>query len=188
MYLYAVKHNPFAYFASVQEGRDRALSLEQVVSFDGPHGLYADLKAGHVPDLRSLRRTSATTCMAAATARRSATSMRMTTAPRPGLNPSLILQGDLAVQRIVTAIKASPVWSEQPQRDRDPVGRERLQHRHLESGGDHRRYQLRPHQVQSARFYDHYSLTKTLDAAFRLPCLNHACDAGVEVMSDLFQE
>ena len=29
-----------------------------------------------------------------------------------GLNPSLILQGDLAVQRIVTAIKASPAWSE----------------------------------------------------------------------------
>lgn len=28
-----------------------------------------------------------------------------------GLNPTFILEGDLAVQRIVTAIKASPVWS-----------------------------------------------------------------------------
>ena len=42
--------------------------------------------------------------------------------------------------------------------------------------------------VQSSKFYNHYSLTKTLDAAFGLPCLNHACDAGVEVMSDLFQD
>ena len=41
---------------------------------------------------------------------------------------------------------------------------------------------------QSAHFYDHYSLTKTLDAAFKLPCLNHACDPGVEVMADLFRE
>jgi hypothetical protein len=27
---------------------------------------------------------------------------------------------------------------------------------------------------------------KTLEAGFALPCLNHACDAGVHVMSDLF--
>jgi Multicopper oxidase len=35
------------------------------------------------------------------------------------------------------------------------------------------------HQVQSSTFYDHYSLTKTLDAAFGLPCLNHACDQEI---------
>lgn len=45
-----------------------------------------------------------------------------------------------------------------------------------------------PHKVRSLKYHDRYSLTKTLDAAFRLPCLNHACDAGVEVMADLFQE
>jgi hypothetical protein len=44
------------------------------------------------------------------------------------------------------------------------------------------------HKVQSSRFYDHYSLTKTLDGAFGLPCLNHACDTGVEVMADLFRQ
>src|SRR6202012_6166619 len=51
VFLYAVKHNPFAYFASVQEGRERGLNLDQVVAFEGQHGLYADLKSGHVPDL-----------------------------------------------------------------------------------------------------------------------------------------
>jgi phosphatidylinositol-3-phosphatase len=45
-----------------------------------------------------------------------------------------------------------------------------------------------PHKIKSDKFYDHYSLTKTLDAAFRLPCLNHACDQGVDVMDDLFKE
>ena len=40
--------------------------------------------------------------------------------------------------------------------------------------------------VRSLKYYDHYSLTKTLDGAFRLPCLNHACDNNVSVMADLF--
>jgi phosphatidylinositol-3-phosphatase len=44
------------------------------------------------------------------------------------------------------------------------------------------------HGITSEKFYIHYSLTKTLDAALGLQCLNHACDAGVSVMSDLFQE
>ena len=42
------------------------------------------------------------------------------------------------------------------------------------------------HGVSSPRFYTHYSLLRTLEAGFGLPCLNHACDRGVSVMSDLF--
>ena len=34
--LYAVKHNPFAYFASIQDGNDRDSSLANTVGFDGP--------------------------------------------------------------------------------------------------------------------------------------------------------
>lgn len=44
--LYAVKHNPFAYFKSVQDGYDKDNSLDNIVGFDGPHGLFADLKSG----------------------------------------------------------------------------------------------------------------------------------------------
>src|SRR5215472_12696718 len=43
--LYAVKHNPFAYFRSVQEH-----GLNNVVGFDGPHGLFDDLESGNAPD------------------------------------------------------------------------------------------------------------------------------------------
>ncbi len=42
------------------------------------------------------------------------------------------------------------------------------------------------HKLQSSVYYTHFSLVKTLDQAFGLPCLNHACASNVNVMSDLF--
>jgi hypothetical protein len=36
--------------------------------------------------------------------------------------------------------------------------------------------------------YNHYSLLRTLEAAFGLPCLAHACDSVVPAMTPLFQE
>ncbi|MGC1767328.1 MAG: hypothetical protein WA785_03370 [Candidatus Acidiferrales bacterium] len=38
---------------------------------------------------------------------------------------------------------------------------------------------------QSSEFYTHFSLLKSVEAALRLPCLNHACDSSTNVMSDL---
>jgi hypothetical protein len=49
VYLYAVKHDPFAYFQSVQDGNNAELSLANIVGFDGTNGLYADLATGNVP-------------------------------------------------------------------------------------------------------------------------------------------
>jgi phosphatidylinositol-3-phosphatase len=188
VFLYAVKHNPFAYFASVQEGRNRELSLERVVSFEGQHGLYADLKAGHVPDLAFIAPNQCEDMHGRGNGTAFCNFDADDNGTQTGLNPTLILQGDLAVQRIVTAIKASPVWSESrsaivvlwDENDYSRVTSNQVVAIVDTNYGDHR--------IQSAHFYDHYSLTKTLDAAFKLPCLNHACDAGVEVMADLFQE
>jgi len=42
------------------------------------------------------------------------------------------------------------------------------------------------HGVQSGTRYTHFSLLRSLEAGFGLPCLNHACDANVQVMTDLF--
>jgi phosphatidylinositol-3-phosphatase len=188
VFLYAVKHNPFAYFASVQESRDRGLSFDQIVSFEGQHGLYADLKAGHVPDLAFIAPNQCNDQHGRSNGTAFCNFDADDNGTQTGLNPTLILQGDLAVQRIVTAIKASPVWQESrsaivilwDENDYSRVTSNQVVAIVDTNYGDHG--------VQSARFYDHYSLTKTLDAAFKLPCLNHACDAGVEVMSDLFQE
>ena len=188
VFLYAVKHNPFAYFASVQEGRERGLSLDQIVAFEGQHGLYADLKTGRVPDLAFIAPNQCNDQHGRGNGTAFCNFDADDNGTQTGLNPTLILQGDLAVQRIVTAIKASPVWQESrsaivvlwDENDYSRVTSNQVVAIVDTNYGEHH--------LQSARFYDHYSLTKTLDAAFRLPCLNHACDAGVEVMSDLFQE
>ena len=186
--LYAVKHNPFAYFASVQEGRDRALSLRRVVSFDGQGGLYADLKAGRVPDFAFIAPSQCEDMHGRSNGTAFCNFDADDNGTQQGLNPSLILQGDLSLQRIVTAIKASPVWS----KSRSAI---------VILWDENDYSTLTPNQVvfivdtnygrhgiKSDNFYTHYSLTKTLDGAFGLPCLNHACDRGVQVMSDLFRE
>jgi phosphatidylinositol-3-phosphatase len=188
VYLYAVKHDPFTYFASVQAGKDRALSLDRVVSFEGPKGLYADLKAGAVPDFAFIAPNQCNDQHGRGNGTAFCNYDADDNGTQTGLNPSLILEGDLAVQRIVTAIKASPVWWNS--RSAIVILWDENDYSTLTSNQvvlivDTNYGQ---HQVQSAQFYDHYSLTKTLDAAFRLPCLNHACDAGVQIMSDLFRE
>ena len=43
-----------------------------------------------------------------------------------------------------------------------------------------------PGGASSGTFYNSYSLLKSLEAGFHLPCLNHACDGDVKTMSDLF--
>jgi hypothetical protein len=46
-----VKHNPFAYLQSAQEGLNPDNSLKNIVGFQGAHGLFDDLGSGHVPNL-----------------------------------------------------------------------------------------------------------------------------------------
>jgi hypothetical protein len=43
-----------------------------------------------------------------------------------------------------------------------------------------------PHHKTSAKYYNHFSLLKTIEAGLGLGCLNHACDSSATVMSDLF--
>ena len=43
-----------------------------------------------------------------------------------------------------------------------------------------------PQGLKSNRYYNHFSLLKSIESGLQLPCLNHACDASVDVMSDLF--
>ncbi|HTD28053.1 MAG TPA: phosphoesterase, partial [Xanthomonadaceae bacterium] len=106
-----------------------------------------------------------------------------------GLNPALMYRGDVTVQSLVTAIKASPSWS---------VGNNAIV-----VVWDENDYSLSPNKNQvmlivdtnygvhgksSAVRYDHFALLKTLEAGFGLPCLNHACDSNETVMADLFAQ
>jgi hypothetical protein len=205
---YAVKHNPFAYFQSVQEGTIRGSSLRNIVPFDGERGLYADLASGNVPNLSFIapnqcddqhgRGNGDAFCEFD----QGTTALQgLTDGTLVGLNPGLSEQADTTVNRIVTAITASPAWNNGynaivvvwdendysglanpipatmlfPAPNTNNVVLTVQTNGHFGYGG-----------AQSRNFYDSYSLLKSLEAGFHLPCLNHACDSDVKTMSDLF--
>jgi hypothetical protein len=186
--LYAVKHNPFAYFRNVQEGDNKRSSLANTVPFDGEQGLWADLRFGSVPAFAFIVPNQCNDQHGRGNAGAFCNFDPTDDGTQAGLNPALILLGDVAVQRIVTAIKSSREWTH---------------------GGndaivvvwDENDYSTAPntnqvllivdtnygvHGISSAQRYNHFSLLRTLEAGFGLPCLNHACDATSKVMSDLF--
>jgi hypothetical protein len=201
---YAVKHNPFAYFQNVQDGSSPDNSLNNVVGFDGPRGLYADLASGNVPSFSFIvpnqcndqhgRGNSDAFCQFDP----GLPPGDATVGTQAGLNPGLIQQGDVTIQRLVEAIKASSswhqgrnaiviVWDENdysgllkapnglfPRQNQNNVVLTVELNRRLANG------------VKSREYYNSFSLLRSLESGFRLPCLNHACDPGVAVMSDLF--
>jgi FtsP/CotA-like multicopper oxidase with cupredoxin domain len=209
---YAVKHDPFAYFASIEEGSTYGSSLKNIHPFEGSEGLFADLATGHLPHFSYIvpnrcddqhgqnnadaycqenQGVTVTVAGAAYTGN--------TFGTQAGLNPGLSLQADTTLQRVVTAIHKSPAWDEGNNAivvvwdESDYAGVATA----LPAGSAYPIQlrnrvplivELNHHEVgvQSSRFYDSFSLLKTLEGAFGLPCLNHACDSGVEVMSDLF--
>jgi phosphatidylinositol-3-phosphatase len=184
VYLYAVKHNPFVYFKSVQEGTG-ALSLANVVGFDGPNGLYADLASGDVPSFSFIAPNQCNDQHGRGNAGPFCNFDAADNGTQTGLNGAEIYRGDVTVERIVTSIKKSPAWGE---------GRNALV-----VMWDENDYTATPNQVltivdtnysdkavTSGNFYTHFSLLKTIEAGLGLPCLNHACDPGVKTMTDLF--
>ncbi len=185
--LYAAKHNPFVYFRNVQEGEREALSLDRVVGFEGPHGLFEDLSSGRVPNFSLIAPNQCNDQHGRGNAGAPCDFDSNNDGTQNGLNPALIYLGDLTLRNIVKAIHSSPVWRE---------GRNAIV-----VVWDEDDYSVSPtvnkvlltvdtnygvHGTKSANFYTHFSLLKSIEAGFRLPCLNHACDADTKVMSDLF--
>ncbi len=185
--LYAVKHNPFVYFRSVQEGKNPRNSLSNVVGFEGARGLFADLQSGAVPSLSFIAPNQCNDMHGLGNAGALCTMMVLGRGTQTGLNPALINRGDFTVESIVKAIHESPVWQKG--------------HNVIVVVWDEDDYSLSTDSnrvviivdsnygaqgLQSAKSYSHFSLLKTIEAGFALPCLNHACDEKTEVMSDLF--
>jgi hypothetical protein len=185
--LYAVKHNPFAYFASVQEGTIRGSSLANTVDFDGANGLWADLASGHVPSFSFIAPNQCNDQHGRGNGGPFCNFDPESDGSQSGLNPALIQRGDQTVQKLVGAIKASPAW--------------RQGHNAIVVVWDENDFSVSPNVnqviaivdtnygvngVKSSTRYNHFSLLKTLEAGFGLPCLNHACDDNVAVMGDLF--
>ena len=185
--LYAAKHNPFVYFRSVQDGVDPRNSFNNIVDFESPNGLYADLATGHVPSFSFIAPNQCHDQHGRGNAGPFCNYDPTSNGTQAGLNPALIQLGDNAVRQLVTSIKQSEAWRE---------GRNAIV-----VVWDENDYSQAPntnqvmlivdtnygsHGVQSARRYTHFSLLKSLEAGFRLPCLNHACDSDVAAMTDMF--
>ena len=204
---YAVKHNPFAYFQSVQEGSLPHSSLRNMVGFDGNRGLYSDLASGEVPSLSYIvpnqcndqhgRGNGDAFCQFDPGTEAFGS---LTDGTQIGLNPGLSAQADATMQRIVESIKKSPAWDRgnnaivivwdendysgfadpQPANKAFPDQNTNRVVLTVETNNPFARH------VESKTMYTSFSLLKSMEAAFRLPCLNHACDNNVSVMSDLF--
>lgn len=185
--LYAVKHNPFAYFRDTQEGYDRQNTLKNTVPFDGAHGLFADLASGRVPTYSFIAPNQCNDQHGRGNAGAFCNYDPSDVGTQAGLNPALIQRGDITVKTLVNSIKRSPVWRE---------GRSAIV-----LLWDENDYSTAPntnqvllvvdtnygvHGVQSDVYYNHFSLLKTIEGGLGLPCLNHACDADSKVMSSLF--
>jgi len=185
--LYAVKHVPFLYFRSVQEGNDPRNSMNNVVDFEGLRGLFADLRSGRVPAFSFIAPNQCNDQHGRGNGGAFCNYDPASDGTQAGTNPALTYRGDVTVQKLVTSIKSSPAWREG--------------NNAIVVVWDENDYSTAPntnqvvlivdtnygaHGMQSAKRYTHFSLLKSLEAGFGLPCLNHACDKDAEVMSDLF--
>ena len=187
--LYAAKHNPFVYFQEVQGGSNPLVSYAQVAAFDGNGGLWWDLATGKPPAFSFIvpnqcndqhgRGNGTAFCQFDPTDDGS----------QSGLNPALITLGDQVVQKIVNSIHASSVWKKGKNAivviwDENDYSQQPITNQVMAIVDTNYGF----HQLQSGVFYDHYSLLRTLEGGFKLPCLNHACDASTHAMTDLFGE
>jgi len=185
--LYAVKHNPFVYFQSTQEGTNPANSLANVAAFDGASGLYSDLASGKVPNYSFIAPNQCNDQHGRGNGTQFCQFDPNDNGTQVGLNPALMALGDQALQKIVTAIHASPAWKNG--------------HNVIITIWDEDDYSISPtvnrvaaivdtnygfHEITSHEFYTHFSLLRSIEGGFKLPCLNHACDASTEAMTDLF--
>ena len=185
--LYAAKHNPFVYFKSVQDGQNRRNTLANVVGFEGKGGLYDDLASGRVPDFSFIAPNQCNDQHGRGNGGSQCAFDPLTDGSQAGLNPALIYVGDLTLRTLVSAIHRSPVWSQG--------------NNAIVVVWDENDYSYSPnlnqvlltvdtnygsHGVHSSNYYTHFSLLRTIEGGFRLPCLNHACDKSTATMLDLF--
>lgn len=185
--LYAAKHNPFVYFRSVQEAEITGSSLKNVTGFMGASGLYEDLEAGTVPAFSLIAPNQCTDQHGRGNAGPQCDFDPVDNGSQAGLNPALIYLGDLTLRNIVTSIHASPAWKQGnnaivvvwDENDYSFVPNVNQVPAIIDTN-------YGPHGRKSATFYTHFSLLRSIEGGFGLPCLNHACDANAQTMSVLF--
>ena len=185
--LYAVKHDPFAYFANLQNGSDSNVSYAQISDWGGPKGLFADIVNGRLPNFAWIVPNQCHDQHGRGNAGPECEYDPNDNGTQNGLNPGLMYDGDQSMRLVVEALHASPQWREGNNAiviiwDEDdysvsPTVNKVAVTVELNHG---------PHGIVSNNFYTHFSLLRSMEARFGLQCLNHACDSSTAVMTDLF--
>jgi len=187
--LYAAKHTGFTNFASVHA--DPKLASE-LVGFDA---LHADLRSGDVPAF-------------ALVVPNQCNEMHGITSPKVPLecqmgDDGLVRSGDAMIHTLIGEVQASPIWArgntaivitwdEDGKADRVPGAPQSccVVDDNNPGGGHIPTIVITnhgPHGITDATPYNHYSLLRTIEDAFRLDGhLRHAADASVQPMTPLF--
>ncbi|MBL6751278.1 MAG: phosphoesterase, partial [Nevskia sp.] len=180
--LYAVKHNPFVYFKSIQQD---SKALGKTV---GLEELYLDIAGHGSPEFSFIAPNQCNDQHGRGNTDKTCTYDPVSDGSQTGLNPALIQRGDVTVKKIVTSIMGAREWSRgsnaivvlwdendygvDPETNQVPL----IVITNYKTSAP----------VHSNSFYTHFSLLKTIEAGLGLPCLNHACDGDVQLMNDLF--
>jgi hypothetical protein len=191
--LYAQKHNPFVYFSGFVDSAER---MAKLVPDDG---FAADLQGGlarftwispdQCHDMHGISAQSA-----------SKIGKPECGYPKSGLDHSVIRLGDDYLRDTVGAIRSSPIWKDDTAIvivwDEDdyagaagikgsPIGRNGVV-----LGGSRAPLIVVTSKDTPARKidtpYSHFNLLATLEAAYGLDCLGHACDAKDALIEGLF--
>ncbi len=172
--LYASKHNPFINFAGTQG------ALSQMVP---DNQLGADLLSGHLPNYSLVVPDQC---------------HDMHGTGGCADTSGLIQAGDQYVASTVKEVMSSPAWRQGnnaivvtwDENDYSDQGQPGTGCCGANPGGGHVVTIVitnqRSHHVVDNTAYNHYSLLRTFEAAFGLPCLAHACDRVVPSMAPLF--
>jgi hypothetical protein len=162
--------------------------LKRVSGFEGDGGLFEDLSSGHVPHFSFIAPNQCNDQHGRGNGGTQCDFDPNDQGTLDGLNPALMYIGDLTLRNIVKAIHRSPAWHDGRNAivvlwDEDDYSVAPTTNRVLLIVDTN----YGPHGVKDGNFFTHFSLLKSLEGGFRLPCLNHACDDSTKVMSNLFR-
>jgi hypothetical protein len=186
--LYRSKHDPFVYFANIQQSQVKGQS-PHIVSYEGANGLWADLATGNVPSYSYVVPNQCHDQHGAGNYPPSTTeTFDDVFCSNNIFDGGLRAEGDIELEALVGAIKASPIWTGK-QKTAIVIVWDENDYSHAPVTNNvvlivDKNYGTQG--VKSSVYYNHFSLLKTTEGALGLPCLNHACDATTQAMSDLF--
>jgi len=192
--LYAQKHNPFLYFSDFANNPERMAKMapgeEFASDLKGDLPRFVWISPDQCHDMHGLSPKGA-----------EAIGTPDCAYPKSGLDHSVIRLGDAYLRETVEAIRAAPVWKDDTAIviwwDEDdyaaagglkgsPIGRNGV----VLGGGRAPLIVVTSRDAPPRKIdapYNHYNLLATIEAAYGLECLGHACEAKDALIDGLFE-